>query len=617
MKYNKSNYLGISLKSLHLHWGQHTYKGENYRSYSLARSVRRDGKNSKEIVLKLGKLADEEVEKWKQILAAAKSDGSLVSLSDVFCAKNLDYLDVATVDSYWNRWNFDSCFPSKGKRLIDVADIAKILTINRCIDPCSKSSVPEWFQKTYLALSIEPEKINSSRIYRELDAIEASKESLCAHIISKVRREDAAAVKTLFFDLSTTTFHGSKSPLVCWGRSKQGYDYHAVLALLVTEDGLPLYWEVLSGATPETNTLSWLIKSVGNRFPVGEMTLVFDRGMVSDKNLRYLHEDKRKYISAMDKNQITVFCSFDFKKTKNLNPTQIDQISSILDPIDVIDDDTFLIEDTCNSTDERRYTLVFNSKMFAENQRAREKKIEDFRQYVADMNRILESAINDRARRTTEKKFEDELQKKGLSKYVKVKLDFKYMRTATRGQIERTRTFCAEVIIDEDEKHIDAQLDGFWMLVTNHTRRNSDGTFCLSGKKILQSYRDKFIIEASFRDIKSAVEVAPVHVWKEKHVKAHYTICVLAHLIRKSLSIELSKEPGGSSKSIISADSILDSLSTVKLNCLAANKINETKLSFTQPSKIVLDLLKRLRLQDLTSPSRLKDINTLDLKMSV
>jgi len=44
----------MNLKDLHLHWGECKYKDTSYRSYSLARPYRENGKNRKEIVLKLG-----------------------------------------------------------------------------------------------------------------------------------------------------------------------------------------------------------------------------------------------------------------------------------------------------------------------------------------------------------------------------------------------------------------------------------------------------------------------------------------------------------------------------------------------------------------------------------
>jgi hypothetical protein len=51
----------MNLNELHLHWRSSTYNGKTYRSYSLARAYREDGKNKKEIIVSLGKLTDEEV----------------------------------------------------------------------------------------------------------------------------------------------------------------------------------------------------------------------------------------------------------------------------------------------------------------------------------------------------------------------------------------------------------------------------------------------------------------------------------------------------------------------------------------------------------------------------
>src|SRR5206468_12032949 len=63
----------IDLKALHLHWRVSHYKGTTYRSYSLAHSYRHNGTNRKDIVLKLGKLSDEEAGRWRALLQAAKT----------------------------------------------------------------------------------------------------------------------------------------------------------------------------------------------------------------------------------------------------------------------------------------------------------------------------------------------------------------------------------------------------------------------------------------------------------------------------------------------------------------------------------------------------------------
>src|SRR6266851_421678 len=111
----------IDLKALHLHWRVSHYKGTTYRSYSLAHSYRHHGTNRKDIVLKLGKLSDEEAGRWRALLQAAKTPHTFFT------------------------------------------------TLNGCIDPAATSKTPHWFRDTALPwlLAIPPHVVNPSRIFRE------------------------------------------------------------------------------------------------------------------------------------------------------------------------------------------------------------------------------------------------------------------------------------------------------------------------------------------------------------------------------------------------------------------------------------------------------------------
>ena len=63
----------MNLAKLHLHWTIKTVNQKEYRSYSLARSHRIEGKVRKEIVHKLGVLSEDGVCQWKQLLLYAKN----------------------------------------------------------------------------------------------------------------------------------------------------------------------------------------------------------------------------------------------------------------------------------------------------------------------------------------------------------------------------------------------------------------------------------------------------------------------------------------------------------------------------------------------------------------
>ena len=66
----------MQFKDLHLHWRTSSYKGKKYFSYSLAKSIWTNGTCRKKIILKLGKLSDEQIDYWKKALRDAKKQHS-------------------------------------------------------------------------------------------------------------------------------------------------------------------------------------------------------------------------------------------------------------------------------------------------------------------------------------------------------------------------------------------------------------------------------------------------------------------------------------------------------------------------------------------------------------
>ena len=297
----------MNFSELHLHWRASSYKGMTYRSYSLARAYRKEGKNRKEIVLKLGKLSDEEANQWRTILEAFKKpDAVITTLKEIVVTTHFSFLDVAAANAIWDEWKLDEVFTRNGKRDVSISTMARILSVNRCVQPSSKSQIPDWFCQTALPwlLDVNPNQINSSRVFRELEVIENYKEAICEHLFQRMTLQNPASMKSVFYDLSSATFCGSRCLLMKWGHCKEGYQNHVVLAIVVNQQGLPFYWEVLSGGTADATTINWLLQRLKDRFKINQTTLVFDRGMVSDENLVLLEKEKIKYISAMDKSQL-------------------------------------------------------------------------------------------------------------------------------------------------------------------------------------------------------------------------------------------------------------------------------------------------------------------------
>ena len=584
----------MDLSNLHLHWGGGTYKGKKYKTYSLARSVREDGINSHKPVVKLGKLTDDEVRWWKKLLHAIKIPTSVVTtLEDIVTAGHFQYYNVALVNKFWNYWQLEKAIVSDRNTEVSLSSIARILTINRCVNPESKSAVGKWFETTSLPqlLDIDALKINKSRLFRDLAGIEDNKDAICNHLLEQYKRRFPASLNEVCYDLSSTTFSGTKCIISQYGHCEEGYQTHVVLALLVTADGLPFYWEVLPGGTADAKTIQWLLNKCSAKFTGLNITAVFDCGFVSDDNLNEIESDAIKYITAMDRNQIEGVCgnTVEFAPFANFTPDNISE--KIREHGEFTEINTTTYSREIKVENGRRYILCFNPQLFIDQRNAREKNIEVLtNDIIPELNDDLKSAKKSRQRTATESRFRKLIAKLNLSKFSRIELS----ELTVNNDDSAVNTFQGELRIVEVARKEAIKLDGFWMLVTNLSEKNGNNQFVVSTQKALTPYREKVIIEDAIRDIKSFLEVAPVYVWLEKHVKSHYTICVLAYLINRTVSNLLKENKGNLSADIKTHISVYEELADRTIDQIHIKNLNQSSYCLTELTPKQKEILQRL-----------------------
>jgi len=441
--------------------------------------------------------------------------------------------------------------------------------------------------------------INTARIFRELGLIEKYKEAICKHLFNLLSRRNPDSMKSVFYDLSSTTFTGSRCVLMKWGHCKEGYRNHVVLAVVVNQDGLPFYWEVLPGGTADATTIVWLLERLKKRFKTNETTLVFDRGMVSDDNLALLEGAEIKYISAMDKSQLETLTDIDFTNFLYFDSKNIDEQVCELTDFIKLDNNTYYRE--VKGKGSRRYILCFNPQLFKDQRNAREQAIENFRLFAISLNTELQEAKKSRQRKTTYKKFKRGLVKYKLTKFVDVTLRIKHVVHKKPDKTkQKIRTYQGSVAVDNTEQQTAGRLDGFWLLVTNHIEQKNN-FFSVSAQQAIAPYRDKVVIEAAFRDIKSFVQVAPVWVWTEAHVKAHYTICVLSHLLNRTLTLRLHEKKGDITEKIVSHEKLYEKLSGCMIDGIKIENMDLTTYNMSRPTAEQKELLDRVGMKHLLS----------------
>jgi len=209
---------------MHLSYKTSKYKEKVYKSYFIAESYREGKKVKKRILWPIGKLTDAQHDQLSLICKAVSDpDQVITTLENIVVQKSEPYLDLAIVNALWEEWKFPMAFGNHVTNSeLSTPLIAKILTINKCVAPCSHYSIPQWAERTALSEVIDYslKNLNDDKIYYELDKIEQSQECLENHLFQITYRKDKASYDLVNYDLSSSYFVGMRCNLSNYGKSK-------------------------------------------------------------------------------------------------------------------------------------------------------------------------------------------------------------------------------------------------------------------------------------------------------------------------------------------------------------------------------------------------------------
>lgn len=516
-------------------------KNHHHNYYSLVAPYRENGKNRHQKIYYFGRLTPEDVETINRALKILKNPKiGIPKIEDIIFENHWRYLDTAFLNLIWDRWGLSKIFPQSEKKNVQTAEIVKMLTIYRCLDPGSYLSAVEWFRKTALdrILHINTQHINKSRIFRELDEIENRKTDIENYLYKNLTKHDDASMKIVFYDLTDSYFEGKMCELAKPGRTKSnGFrKKKIVLSLLVNSKGYPFAWDVIGDYTADVDTIKNLSSKWKTQFKFadGKIILVFDRGMVSDDNLKHLENEKYIYVTALDKNQIPKIKNVNIERFASLNTeNMVEQITKM--GFEKYDEKTYY--ENLDIVNGRRYVLIFNPEMFVDEKKSRENLIVRAKACLEEENKALLEAKKSRNESTTRNKINRVLKTLKSNKFVDFDLEPLMIKTDGKT-VNSFRVIPKET--DENREAIKKarRTDGLWLIVTNNTSKK-DGGKKLTDEDLISAYRNKDQIEKAFKDVKSFIDIQPFNVWEPKHVRAHYTVCVLSHLMNITITNHL------------------------------------------------------------------------------
>jgi transposase len=526
--------------------------GKVYPYFSLATNYTdKNGNRKKNEILRLGRLTKEEAAIWRMKLKILNSKNDEITLTDLNTIKYSDskkYLDIAILSYLYDNLEFEKVF-DYGELEVGTKEVAKILTLSRCLDPQAHYRTVHWFKDSYLPemMNIDSDKYNKNKLFRELSNIHACKDKLQEHFVQLSKKFKDEDLEVYFFDATTSYFEGVYCDLADSAKDKTtGYQDKVILIFLVTDkQGLPICWDVFGGRAKESVEFKKIAMDMCRKLGINEVTFCFDRGIASVANFKLIEGDdlKSKFISGLNSDQIEKVFDLDgfVKNTRekliegfNLERENGKKVIRPVNGFYRLGKDRYYRD--LGTIANRRHVVSFNVDIYRKMKTDRLDMIEIVKQELDKLNNDYALAKRDRDDIPLENKI-----KEVISKY-KLQSVFNYeiIPIATKSK-KPVETYKINYSINQKAIHELEKHDGILVYITNHTEK-TDVHFQVSASQIVQHYKNKYLIENAFRHLKSFADLRPFNVRLEEHVKAHVDICMVAYFINTYIYNKLSPE---------------------------------------------------------------------------
>lgn len=230
----------------------------------------------------------------------------LVKLKDIQFERIRDFGDVWLALGIWKLLGLDTVlakYMPQGHEEVPWPVVAAILTIARFCRPSSELRIEDhWYASTALEdlLAVRPEAIHTDRLYAGLDKLLPCKEAIERHLVERLGELFELKYDLLLYDVTSTYFEGEckKNPMAQRGYSRNNRtDCPQVwIGVQVTEEKMPIGYEVFAGNTHDSKTVEQIIKAMEAKYGRANRVWVMDRGMVSDENIRFIRNRNGSYI---------------------------------------------------------------------------------------------------------------------------------------------------------------------------------------------------------------------------------------------------------------------------------------------------------------------------------
>jgi transposase len=562
--------------------------GKAHTYWALMESVRTARGPRHRLVSYLGELEKTQQNRWARLAqegVAASHQGALFQENPEdpsYLTVDMRSLKVRRVREFGRAWlgvhlwhllgleSFCDSVLEPGREEIPWGIMAQILTLGRFCSPGSERAIEQvWYPQSAMEdlVGVPSAKVNTDRLYRALDQLLPHKQELEKHLKERLGHLFGVKFDVLLYDVTSTFFEGQapKNPQALRGHSRdQRSDCKQVcLALVVTQEGLPLAYEVFDGNRADVTTVEDMVHAVENKYGRADRIWVMDRGMVSEENLEFIRQRGGHYLVGTPRQSLRRFQHH----LLDQDWVQVQhgvQVKTVPAPDG---QETFVL---CRSQDRAdKEKAIYD--LFVQRLQKSLQKLKDA---------VALGRLKDKSR---------------IERRVGALLH-KYSRAARSFHVQLTSSdngLSLDCSVRQDWADWARLSQGCYLLRTNLKEQDP--------KKLWPMYIQLTDAEAAFRTLKSDLDLRPIGHQKQDRVQAHILVCFLAFVLWKTLQQWMLRVGLGSSPRPLLQE--LDSLKAVDVSIHTADGNILNLACVSQPQLHLQALLAKLQLHP---PERLR-----------
>jgi len=443
----------------------------------------------------------------------------------------------------------------------------------------SERSTYDW-HKNHVFLP-NKQTLSKDDFYRSLDILIQQKDSIEQQYYERNLNLFSGALDLVLFDTTSIYYWGAEGKtdeksILQYGFSKDGKGNlkQVIVGILMTKDGIPIAHEVFPGSNPDVFSFRNIISIVKQKYNVGKVILIADRGMVSEDNLIHLEQSNLSYIVGIKMRQLPQTL-----KKKLLEPLDDEYARHETDYMDKIADNLYTQEFPVSKLNNKEIQELFIEKI----KRGKSSSFDDKTILESVKKRRFFICLNPFVRQKNKKDreyFTRIIERKISSTPIKDWIIKNGYRKYLKFEKGLTPTLDYERLRDE------GIYDGKWIIMTNEKRLSS----FMAG----EYYKSLQNVERGFKDLKSLITVQPIFHWKERRIRAHIFACFLSMILKWYICRILKKYSQGTGRRFIEKMIDLKAIDAdkelsiyVRTDIDKETQVNMKKLQMKIPGKVI------------------------------